>query len=342
MTDTHLRFDGWLGADDRFERIPGWETEDPLRARTGDGEYRLVVRDREGERLAAVSPRTQSGTVCAPNTRISQQETRITGYVPLVEGAHTVALVDDDGTLTERHVAPEPPTVEITGFEHDGDEVSLTWTSDLPRGQGRPDEEREEETGPEEHGETERGERDSDRRLTHHVGVLAGGAVSPLAFGVDERRLEASLAAVPGDDEARVLVVATDGLRSTTAETEPFAIDDPGPTVDIQRPTDAEVLPADQPVSLSGQVQDAHGRSLSATGMRWQFDGEVVATDAATAVTGPPAPGEHTVTLTYEPPAESDVDEPVVRERSITIQNRTDRQQWYREVMPEERTPDRQ
>lgn len=330
MNDTQLRFDGWLGSDDRFEPIPGWETDDPIRAETGDGGYRLVVRDADGARLAAVTPRTRTGTSCSPGTKVTPRRTRITGYVPLVAGAHTVALVDTNGTLFARPIGDAPPSVEITAFDRTNDEFTLEWDSDLPQSDAGNEDE-----------ETAAG--DSARQLTHHVGVIADGAVTPLAFDRAERSLEGSLEHVPGDDHSRLLVVATDGLRSATAETEPIEIDDPGPTVTIQRPGDGDVAPADHPISLAGQVQDAHGRSHTADGMIWRMDGDVVARDAAVAMVHSPGPGEHTVALTYDPAENGDMDvnDPVTRELRVTVQERSDRQQWYHEVMPPDRAPNR-
>lgn len=314
MSETHIRFDGWLRADDRFEPLPGWETDRPLVHETGDERYRLVVTDADGERLVAVNPRTRTATTCAPGTGSQPGRTRLTGYFPLLEGARTLTLYADGEPIHAQPIAPQPPRVEITGFDRDGDEVELHWES----------------------------ERTSEGRLTHHVGLAAAGVVTPLAVGLEERQYAGSLAGRPGDEAARLLVVASDGLRSMTAETEPFPLSAPPPTLSIQRPAEGERLPADQPITLAAQLQDAHGRSTGPEGLTWFVDGEPVASETATTAVGPLSPGTHELRVTYGPTDHHGTGghEPISRERTVTVRQRSKRQEWYREVMPDDRLPE--
>jgi len=314
MSETHMRFDGWLRADDRFEPLPGWETDRPLAHETGEGHYRLVVTDVDGKRLAAVSPRTRTATTCAPGTGSGPGRTRITGYVPVVEGARKLTLYRDEDPIYEQSIAPQPPRIEITGVEREENEAELQWES----------------------------ERTAEGRLTHHVGLAADGVVTPLAVGLDERQYTGTLAGRPGDETAQLLVVASDGLRSTTAETEPFALESPPPTLSIQRPTQGERLPADQPMTLAAQVQDAHGRSISPEGLAWYLDGDLVASETAMTAVGPLSPGEYELRVTYDPLDEHNDGEHelVSREQTVTVRQRSERQEWYREVMPDDWLPD--
>lgn len=312
MTESYVRFDGLLGDDDRFEPLPGWETERPLRTPTGDTPYRLVVRDSDGTTLASVSPETQSVVTCAPGIEPERQQTRITGYVPVVEGATRVVLETDGRVLAERRLAAEPPAVDIVEFAVEEDTYHVQWESEATE----------------------------NTEIVHHVGVLADGVIKPRAFDVTGNSHEGSLTDVPGDEAARVLVVATDGLRSTTARTDPFPVADPGPTVSIQEPAPEASLPADHPISLVGSVLDSHGRARDPAGITWMIDGETVATDTNRALAGPLVSGEHTVTLVYERPDTESEERGTGRdERTVTVQSRTERQQWYREVMPDDRLP---
>lgn len=337
MTETHLRFDGWLRTDDRFEPIPGWETEQPIQKPTGDGPYRLVVRDAEGDSLASITPQTTRTTTCAPTTTPALERSRITGYVPLVTGAESVALLEDDRVLVERPLAPEPPAVEITEFDVDGASYQVRWSGEHPGLEELRSEDATEEMRDEERTGDESG-------LTYHVGCLTDGVVVPLALDVAGHEHEGSLESVPGDEEARLLVLATDGLRSATARTEPFALADPGPELTIQEPQAESAVPADQPLSLVGQVVDSHGRALSETGLTWQVDGETVASGERSALSEPLEPGEHTITLSYDGPevggdGQEALDEPLQSQVTVSVHPRTERQQWYREVMPDDRLP---
>ena len=129
--------------------------------------------------------------------------------------------------IDRRDVAPEPPEIAIT---------AVRTTRQGPR----PD--------------PWRAERRSEQPLTYRVVYLVDDSRAfSLASGLENPSYTADLSGLPGSRTGRLSVLATDGVRSSFAVSEPFPVSQKGPQISIHSPTAGQVVPADQPVNLNGQ-----------------------------------------------------------------------------------------
>ena len=273
MTEPHafLRFAGRLWEDLSFEREAGWETERVAdRPKEGSGEYVLELLDVEGRTRVAVNPSVDFDRA-STYPQAGMRNTRVVAYIPFDRGGVELIFRRGDRVIDRREVFSEPPEIAITEVKRgDNDRVRIAW----------------------------RAEHRSELPLTYRVVYLVDDKRAfSLAAGLDEPGYEADLSGLPGSRTGRLSVLATDGVRSSFAVSEPFPVSDKRPRISIQAPTPRQVVPADQPVSLNGQATDIAGASLAHDGLTWLVDGKVVARGAPLAIATGLQPGRHTVTL---------------------------------------------
>mgnify|MGYP006287413343 CR=1 FL=1 len=300
----YIRFDGILQEDLEFDFRPGWETARVFRQPDeGTGEFVLELRDEEDEVLTRVSPDVDFRSGCMTEENETMAATRVLAYVPYHRDARRLVFRREDAVIFEASVAPEAPSVELNAVElTDEQELHLEWSAE-PGG---------------------------DRELTYNVVYqLDGERYFPLARGLSQTEVDLDLSNVPGGGTARVAVLATDGIRSSFAASEPFEAEGKPPRAWIQRPTDGATLPPDQPVSLIGQALDVAGASLPPDGLVWEVDGDVVAEGSRLAVADDLQPGEHEITLTYRAGKEARVSETI----TVRISARNEEQERHRQLM---------
>lgn len=282
-----LRFDGRLWEDMTFEPIPGWETERVAhRPNEGDGTYRLELRSDENEVLTFVSPLVDFTSGC-PSKSDAMRWVRVGAYVPFHPEACRLLFRRGDRELYEADVADEPPQIRIDDVSRQKEgRVRLHWTA----------------------------EASGDRPLTFNVAYVVDGERGfSLARGLEETGYLVDLDPLPGSPEAQLGVLATDGVRSASAISDPFEVAEKPPRLWIQSPDDERTYPADQPITLLGQALDVAGARLPKEGLVWRANNEVVARDARTALVEELDPGSHRITLQYAP------DKKPLAERTVSV-----------------------
>lgn len=305
MNETHvfLRFAGRLWEDMSFEREPGWETERIAdRPKEGPGEYVLELLDEEGRARIAVHPDVDFDRATT-HPQEGMRNTRVVAYVPFDRESRELVFRRGDRVIDRRDVAPEPPEIVITEVKrNDKDRIRIRW----------------------------RAEHRSEHGLTYRVVYLVDDERAfSLAAGLEEPAYEADLSGMPGSRTGRLSVLATDGVRSAFAVSEPFPVSEKGPQISIQAPKPGEVVPADQPVNLNGQATDVAGASLPHDGLIWLVDGKEVAKGTALAFASGLEPGGHEVTLQYKAGKRAEAEETVV----IEVAKRSPEQEAFREAM---------
>ncbi len=305
MNEAHvfLRFAGRLWEDMTFEREAGWETERIAdRPKEGSGEYVLELVDQESRPRVAVHPHVDFDRATSyPAT--GMRNTRVVAYIPFDRGGAELVFRRGGRVIDRRDVAPEPPEIAITELEPRGkDRVRIRW----------------------------RAERRSEQPLTYRVVYLVDDSRAfSLASGLENPSYTADLSGLPGSRTGRLSVLATDGVRSSFAVSEPFPVSQKGPQISIHSPTAGQVVPADQPVNLNGQATDVAGASLPQDGLIWLVDGKVVHKGTPLALATDLEPGEHTVSLRYRPGKRIEAEASV----GIEVAKRSPEQEAFREAM---------
>jgi hypothetical protein len=306
MSESHvfIRFAGRLWEDMRFEREAGWETERIAeRPEEGKGDYLLELRDEDGQALITVAPLVdfeRQSTSPQPGMR----DTRVIAYLPLHPKGREIVFRRGELILSRERVSEAPPEVTISGLDVNRDDrVRLRWEAKHPEG----------------------------RPLTYNVVyVVSKERAFSLARGLIRSEYVADLSSLPGSKEGRLSVLATDGIRSGFAVSDPFSISDKPPLLALVSPSDNETMPADQPINLSGQATDVAGASLPSDGLVWRVDGKVVARGTTLALATGLEPGRHTVTIEYRSGRRT------LGEQSVTIRV-ADRSAAQQEFMRQDR-----
>jgi hypothetical protein len=103
---------------------------------------------------------------------------------------------------------------------------------------------------------------------------------------------------LPGSDDARVRILATDGANTSEDMSDAaFSVVDKPPRVQIVAPAEGGVLYVDELQSLSGAVYDTFGNRLDDDGLFWAVDGQTVGMGAGADVFLDVGP--HEITLIY-------------------------------------------
>jgi hypothetical protein len=186
--------------------------------------------------------------------------------VPLVEGAVAVELVVEGVVVDSIPVAAAPPEVGAVTVAEVDDEVVVSW----------------------EHGDSA-----ASDGTTYTVRWSADGETwIPVAVDVagTELRIPAS-AQLPGGDDVQVEVIATAGLRTATAVSDPFVAPRRAPSVAI---AGAPPGPVAQGTSFEvhAVAVDPEGGALDIT---WTLDGEEVGIGGVFVAAGDLDVGDHTI-----------------------------------------------
>lgn len=241
----YIRFTGRLWADMSFELQLGWETEQIASLpHIDDDEYQIDLRE-DDQQLVTVTPRIDPFIPCSPGERTSVTPAQVVGYIPLHPDANRLVFRRDGRILYDTELASAPPDVEFESVEReDEDAIVLSW-----------------------HAEHETG---AHAELTYDIAYVADGEQAMLvAHALADTEHSVPLASLPGSERGQFAVLATDGLRSSVALSDPISVDVKPPRVWIQQPDPKTSYPADQPISLIGQAVDIGGERLPEEPLRW-------------------------------------------------------------------------
>ena len=297
-----LRFVGRLWENMIFERAPGWETDlVERRPEQGDGEYQLELRNDDGEVLVSVSPDVDfyRRTTIGPSEMLSAD---IVAYVPLRPDGRELVLRRGDLVVHREDVSPDPPQIEVDAVQPQrGERILISWRAEGPAG------------------------RDLTFDLLY---VVNRERAFYLARGVAGSSYVAEIASYPGGRQIEIAVLASDSTRSAFALSSAFVVEARPPRVLIHNPLPDTVLPADQPVSLSGQATDVAGAPLPLEHLRWEVDGLEVGRGRDVAMATNLEPGPHETVLRYADPDGPDGEQ----RRTFVIAERNPEQQRFAEL----------
>jgi hypothetical protein len=125
-----------------------------------------------------------------------------------------------------------------------------------------------------------------------------GANWQPLTTALDASEFTIDPAALPGGDQCRLRVIASDGALSGIADSEPFAVPTKAPLAEIVLPSDnATFFPA-QPITFVGNAYDAEDGVLGDAALQWSssLDGDLGT--GTTTSTVNLSTGTHVISLT--------------------------------------------
>jgi len=262
-----LRFVGRLRDDGTFTLDRGWETPRITEPVTGTPGYRLELVDREGERILWAPVRVDDGECRSAGGHM--RSSRVVAYLPLRPEGAGVRFGNDDYVFYERTFAPDRPEVGWLDASVSGDSLRLRWHARHPE------------------------------NVTFDVAIVQERRICRMLMDSSELEAAIDLPRIPLQGRCHAVVLATDGLRSATAASEPFVLPPKAPRITIISPEPDQVFSEDEGFSCIGHAMAPEGHSLDDESLQWHVDGVALARGTRITFCGALGVGSHLVELTW-------------------------------------------
>ena len=270
---TFLRFSGTLWENMEFEADTGYEVGIvPSHADIqGDGSYIVELLGPDGHSIVSFFPDVRFATGCEPD-REGLSPAWVLAYLPFSPKATRLRFSRGTQVLFEQDIPVHAPRVQNIRLRRDGKRVAVSWSAKIPKG----------------------------RKLRFQVWYVDDSeAEFLLAEELSRPTLKFALDELPGSKQARVRVVASDGVRSGEGLSKPFVVPNKAPVAQILCPLDGEQLPPDQPLTLMGNLSTISGESVPWGNIEWRIDGKKAGSAEQVASCPCPESGRHSVELLY-------------------------------------------
>ena len=203
------------------------------------------------------------------------------GYAPFVEmvpwvtGATRIEIISGTTTLAARMVSSHSPTATLLypqGGETFTGTIPITWTA---------------------------GDADGDAlAFTILHSADNGQTWSPVVMGITDTTFVLNTTTISGSVQARVRVLATDGVNTAQATSAAFSVARNGPQAAIVSLKEGDQYPATQPLHLEGMAWDPEDGLLPSTNLTWTDSLSGVLGTGGSLYVSSLAQGIHTITLT--------------------------------------------
>jgi hypothetical protein len=265
---TYLRFVGWIREDGEFTFDHGWETPRVTQPVRGTEGCRLTLLDRASQQLLSVRAELEHDTCESRSGHMKSR--RVIGYVPLVADATSLRLMIEGRIVHEREIAPRRPDLQWVRATVDGEVLQLNWHAT------------------------------HSAALWYAVAIIGASRQSAKVIAHTTRTdAELGIDMLPLEGECRAVVLASDGLRSFTATSEPFRLRAKSVRICILSPDPTANYSELHGISLVGNATTAAGESLGDELLRWSVDGNVIARATKLHYLPPLSAGTHLVELRY-------------------------------------------
>jgi hypothetical protein len=288
---------GRLGSngDAEFEPFEIINTPEEIASKTQGGSYSLLLEAKDGGVLSEY--RFDPPTNYEPDQKAS---TRFSMFIPYLSMTARIVLRRGNQQLAERVVTPNRPEIKLMPIK--AEEV---WTGKhVFSWEARDD--------------------DGDPlSFSAYYSVDGGNRWIPLDAGFKEPRLEVNFDNLPGSDDGRIRIVASDGVNTTEARPDvSFRVPRKKPQVAISSPVRAADSQQNPAALIEATAYDAEdGAITNDTAYRWSSDRDgFIGTGTWVALSNLSA-GKHTLTLTV-----TDADKNTVRSLvSVTVAEKSRR-----------------
>ena len=271
MNVQYLRVIGRLYADRQLVLRAGYLTAaPPWTDIQGEGPLRAQTFDAAG-RLLGSFPLRLNGACAEPSTTTVPQAVR--GFVPFHPDARRVVFTYDDAPIHELERHAEPPRVELLWQPEDRVERRHTVTWDARAADG------------------------ATVQFFLRYSIDAGASWNRIGTRTDALAQEVDFDELPGGDECRLAVVATDGIDTAISESRSFAVERKPCVAIILEPAHGGTYRHDAPVPLLGQGYWRERAEPEWEHLQWFVgdDEQPVATGRRAELVLPP--GQHAITL---------------------------------------------
>ena len=248
------------------------------------GDLSVELRDTSGGTLAQRSfgvdftnEYRDSHQPIGPGNTAPYDEADVQLTLPWDPSATKIVLLHGSQVLDTRDVSGNAPSITVTdpaspATWHAGDTAHVAWDASDPDGDAL------------------------------HYALLythdAGASWHVLARGLTADSYDVPVDDLAGGDAARFRVVASDGVRTATADSAAVSVPDHAPTATILGPADGTVVGQGDLVVLAGGAVDAEDGRIPAGSLTWTSDRDGTLGTGDRVTTNDLSAGTHTITLT--------------------------------------------
>jgi hypothetical protein len=243
-----------------------------LTPRPEKSDFTIDLFDRDGTRLASYPFQPKELTIHESNQTLA-----IVGeVVPFASGTNKIAIMENATELGSRTVSENAPQVQITfpngGETLDGATAKVKW---------------------------EASDQDNDELAFSLLYSADGGKTwDVIEVNIRNQEHEVNLQDIPGSDQALFRVVATDGVNTSSDESDGvFTVPSKPPVARIISPANSTTFSTNQAVIFEGKANDKEDGDLSGEALEWTSDLQgAIGTGRSVTGTGLVS-GNHTITL---------------------------------------------
>jgi hypothetical protein len=265
MTITYLHIRGTLLENMTYVPRPGWESARPRRFAHPNRAYEVVLLDAQGQPRVAVHPEVR---VRGCGEAHEPRRFRLLACLPLHPDGASYEIRHHGIRVYGADVAARPPKLHTCDFHQRDEGGHLIWEA--------------------EHG------------AVVIVKVVAeperGGRVT-LQRNICEPEVDIDLTSSRLSGTGRLLVVVTDGVRSSEREISRFSLPERSAEALIVSPQPDDAIREGQPLSLIGAFLDGTGCPIRSESAEWLVDGQTVASDSLVAAVDGLREGHHRLSL---------------------------------------------
>lgn len=169
--------------------------------------------------------------------------------IPFIAGVTRIQLIDGDAVLSEIRVTANAPVIElgVPVIDAQADSLALTWNAVDIDGDAL-------------YFSTQFS---SDNGATWHSLTVKDAALG----------ISVSTKTLAGGTQTLLRVIATDGLNTSIATTEPFVLPKRAPLISISGIVDQQRFPSGQNIFARAMAYDPEDGSLDGTSIQWQLTG---------------------------------------------------------------------
>ena len=265
--------EGLLSENGEFELLAGYETSTAStehRQNTNSVGLEVALIDSEGNTISSITPDVRFPTGCTEQpTHMGQG--LVQAAIACHEKAEKVVVRMADREIFQREIGQNPPQVEDFKAKPTSKkrlEVKTTWGDQIP----------------------------------DHIQLFLktkDGTILPIPPAQDYKKVILDLTHYAGFGSAHLVLVASKGFRSTTAESETFDLPEAKTTGKILRPLNGAVCEQGERLSLIANLSDQNGRKIewSEEHIFWGIDGKQIDDTRQIAMCPELNPGKHGISL---------------------------------------------
>jgi hypothetical protein len=264
---------GRLTPDNRLKYIPPILTTFPPRQLPVDFSSRLKIELLDENDRLLVSQAVPIAYYC-PDQPHTIKDIAIRTKVPFHKDTKTIRFWNGEVLVKEWQRPDRGPEIENLAVKREQGRIQLTWQAHHPEGK--------------------------EIQYVVRFSKDGGNTFNRLSKRLNQPQYEIAENQIPGGKGWIFQVAATDGVNTTTVDSEPLDLPETPPLLEISEPPDGSQVPVGRSVLFHGELIAFLGEDIGIKSVRWTSDRDGTLSDRLIFETDQLSKGTHGITLAVE------------------------------------------